>query len=187
MVFSPSKYFFYSLKRYITFNVFSTISVTGFKDVKFHVKGDVDNYSNKDIDDILEELAEMLKCEKWDILVNGVLPSMSFILVLLIKEAFTRRLNALDDQDCKKLGRLNIDYLIVDHELFLLDSSKGKPKAVFFLKILIIPSRNLLRRGIASLMCVCAYVCVSSSAKKQDLKKKPCTDIYQTTYTYLAW
>lgn len=101
--------------------------------MKFHVKGDVDNYSNKEIDDILEELAEMLNCEKWDILVNGVLPSMSFILVLLIKEDFTWRLNALDEQDCKKLGRLNIDYLIVDDELFLLDSSKGKPKAVIFL------------------------------------------------------
>lgn len=100
--------------------------------MKFHVKGDVDNYSNEDIDDILEELAEMLKCEKWDILVNGVLPSMSFILVLLINEAFTWRFNALDEQDCKKLGSLNIDYLIVDDELFLLDSSKGKPKSGYF-------------------------------------------------------
>lgn len=100
--------------------------------MKFHVKGDVDIYSNEDIDDILEELAEMLKCEKWDILVNGVLPSMSFILVLLINEAFTWRFNALDEQDCKKLGSLNIDYLIVDEELFLLDSSKGKPKSGYF-------------------------------------------------------
>lgn len=122
---------FYSLKRYITFNVFSTISATGFKDVKFHVKGDVDNYSKKDIDDILEELAEMLKCEKSDIFVNGVLPSMSFILVVSINEAFTWRLNALDEQDCKKLGRLNIDYLVVDDELFLLDSSKGK-RLIFY-------------------------------------------------------
>lgn len=91
------KYFFYFLKRYIIFNVFFIILVIGFKDVKFYVKGDVDNYFNKDIDDILEEFVEMFKCEKWDILVNGVLLLMSFIFVFLIKEVFIRRLNVLDD------------------------------------------------------------------------------------------
>lgn len=65
--------------------------------MKFYVKGDVDNYFNKDIDDILEEFVEMFNCEKWDILVNGVLLLMSFIFVFLIKEVFIWRLNVLDE------------------------------------------------------------------------------------------
>lgn len=98
--------------------------------MKFHVQGDVDKYSKKEIDDILEGIAEMLNCEKRDILVNGVLPSMSFILVLLINEAFTLKLNALGEQDCKKLRRLKIDYFVIDRNRFLLESSKGKSKVV---------------------------------------------------------
>lgn len=94
--------------------------------MKFHVKGDVDNYSKKEIDDILEGVAEMLDCEKRDILVNGVLPSMSFIIVLSINEAYIWRLNFLSKQDCNKLRRLNIDYLIVDKYLFFFESPKGK-------------------------------------------------------------
>lgn len=94
------------------------------------MKGDVDNYSNKEIDKILDEVAEMLECEKRDILVNGVLPSKSFILVLSMNEAYTWKFNSLNEQDCTTLRRLNIDYLIVDEDLFLLESSKGKSKAV---------------------------------------------------------
>lgn len=101
--------------------------------MKFHVKGDVDNFSQKEIDAILEEVAEILACEKWDILVNGVLPSMSFILVLLINEAFIEILDVLNEQDCDKLRRLNIDYFIIDEDIFWVESSKGKSNVGTFI------------------------------------------------------
>lgn len=97
------------------------------------MKGDVDKYSKKEIDDILEGIAEVLNCEKRDILVNGVLPSMSFILVLLIDKAYTLKLNALDEQDCKKFRGLKIDYFVIDKTRFLLEYSKGKSKVVSYL------------------------------------------------------
>lgn len=132
MVFNSTKYFSIIKNgiHVLHLTYVSIISVTGFKNVKFHVKGDVDNYSKKEIDDILEGVAEILDCEKRDILVNGVLPSMSFIIVLSINEAYIWRLDVLSKQDCNKLRRLNIDYLIVDEYLFFLESPKGKSKMV---------------------------------------------------------
>lgn len=139
MVFNSTKYFSIIKNGILHLTYVSIISVTGFKNVKFHVKGDVDNYSKKEIDEILEGVAEMLDCEKRDILVNGVLPSMSFIIVLSINEAYIWRLNVLSKQDCNKLRRLNIDYLIVDQYRFFFESTKGKMvnyfiKHVFFLR-----------------------------------------------------
>lgn len=129
MVFNSTKYF-PTIKNGIQITYVSIISVIGFKNVKFHVKGDVDNYSKKEIDDILEAVAEMVDCEKRDILVNGVLPSMSFIIVLFFNEAYVRRLTFRIKQDCNKLRRLNIDYFIVGEYLFFLESPKGKSKMV---------------------------------------------------------
>lgn len=137
MVFNSTKYFSIIKNGILHLTYVSIISVTGFKNVKFHVTGDVDNYSKKEIDDILEGVAEMLDCEKRDILVNGVLPSMSFIIVLSINEAYIWRLNVLSKQDCNKLRRLNIDYLIVDQYRVFFESTKGEMvnyfiKHVFF-------------------------------------------------------
>lgn len=130
VVFNSTKYFSTIKNGIFHITHVSIISVTGFKNVKFHVKGDVDKYSKKEIDDILEGITEVLNCEKRDILVNGVLPSLSFILVLLIDKAYTLKLHALDEQDCKKFRGLKIDYFVIDKTRFLLESSKGKSKVV---------------------------------------------------------
>lgn len=122
--------------------------------MKFHVKGDVDNFSQKEIDTILEEVAEILACEKGDILVNGVLPSMSFILVLLINEAFIERLDVLNEQDCDKLRRLNIDYFIIDEDIFWVESSKGKSNVGTFILLSIFFTKTSANSGLR----LCLYM-----------------------------
>lgn len=93
--------------------------------MKFHIKGNLDDYTRQDIDDIVEEVADMLECEKRNILVNGVLHSSSFLLVLSIKETYVWKLPCMNEQDKMKLQRLNIDYLMIGEEVIVLDGSKG--------------------------------------------------------------
>lgn len=107
---------------------FEATSEQGNVNVKFHIKGNLDDYTRQDIDDIVEEVADMLECEKRNILVNGVLHSSSFLLVLSIKETYVWKLSCMNEQDKMKLQRLNIDYLMIGEEVIVLDGSKGSGK-----------------------------------------------------------
>lgn len=100
-------------------------------DVKFHIKGNLDDYTRQAIDDIVQEVADMLECEKRNILVNGVLHSSSFLLVLSIKETYVWKLSCMNEQDKVKLQRLNIDYLMFGEEVIALTGSKGNYQTFF--------------------------------------------------------
>lgn len=107
---------------------FEATSEQGSVDVKFHIKGNLDDYTRQAIDDIVQEVADMLECEKRNILVNGVLHSSSFLLVLSIKETYVWKLSCMNEQDKVKLQRLNIDYLMFGEEVIALSGSKGNGK-----------------------------------------------------------
>lgn len=94
--------------------------------MKFHIKGDLNNYSKQQIENIMDEVAAMLDCEEGDILESGVKESSSFMLVLSIKKSCMHILFTLGKQDRLKLRKLNIDYFIVDKETIILDSENGK-------------------------------------------------------------
>lgn len=94
--------------------------------MKFHIQGNLTDYSKNQIENITDEVAAMIECEDGDILLNGVMESASFLLVFSIKESYTHRLFILGKQDRLKLKKLNIDYIIVDKETICLDSQNGK-------------------------------------------------------------
>lgn len=94
--------------------------------VKFHVKGDLQNYTKKQIQDIVHVVADILHCKEEDIGIQGLQKSQSFILILSIKKDLTWKLSVINEADLLKFDRLNIDYLIVRERLILLKSSRGK-------------------------------------------------------------
>lgn len=93
--------------------------------MKFHIQGDINNYSKEQIEFIREEVAAMLECDDGDILENGAMEALSFMLLLSIKETYTHKLFTLGKQDRLKLRKLNIDYFIVDKETIILESENG--------------------------------------------------------------
>lgn len=101
--------------------------------MRFHIQGNLTEYSKNQIEKITDEVAAMLECEDGDILENGVMESASFLLVLSIKESYTHKLFILGKQDRLKLKKLNIDYIIVDKETIFSDSENGKYLMVILL------------------------------------------------------
>lgn len=94
--------------------------------MQFHVQGDLNNYTKEDIQNIVETVAGILNCRTDEILINGVRHSRSFMLVLSLKDIYTRKLMTLSEQDCRHLTKLRIDYFILNQQIFPLASSKGK-------------------------------------------------------------
>lgn len=105
--------------------IFSHV-VNGYKDVQFHVQGDVSGYTKEYIDHVIKTVAVILRCKEEDVLLNGAQHSKSFLLSLSIKEPYIRKLLALEEKDRLKLRRLNIDYLIIDGEILDIEIPKGK-------------------------------------------------------------
>lgn len=105
--------------------IFISFSVTGYINLKVHVNGDLNEYNQKQIDAIIEEIAQILNQDKRNIRIISVKQSTSFLLVLSIKEADTRKLLFMSEENQLKLRKLNIDYMIVDKEILILDRSKG--------------------------------------------------------------
>lgn len=101
-------------------------SENGYTNVQFHVQGDLNNYTKEDIRNIVETVAGILNCSTDKILVNGVLHSRSFMLVLSLKDIYTSKLMTISEQDCHHLTRLHIDYFILNQKIFQLASLKGK-------------------------------------------------------------
>lgn len=97
----------------------------GYKNVEFHIKGELDDYTKEHQKIIVEVVADILGCETQEIFVNGVKPSNSFILVLSIKEVYAWKLRKMNHRDCIRLMELNIDYFNVDLNIFFLHNLEG--------------------------------------------------------------
>lgn len=93
--------------------------------MQFHIQGDITNYSKKHIDDIVVTVASILHCNQYDILVNGLKHSESFMLLLSLQKRYIWKLSVLDKHDCIKLVKLNIDYIILDQNKISLKNSEG--------------------------------------------------------------
>lgn len=100
--------------------------VNGYKDVQFHVQGDVSGYTKDYINHVIKTVAVILRCKEEDVLLNGAQHSKSFLLSLSIKEPYVRKLLALEVKDRLKLRGLNIDYLIIDGNILDIEIPKGK-------------------------------------------------------------
>lgn len=97
----------------------------GYQNVLFHVKGNLSDYSLERIAEIKETVANLLKCTSEEILIGGVCPSSSFLLLLSIKDTYLCKLLALEQCDKDTLTKLDIDYIIVDLIVINLEPSKG--------------------------------------------------------------
>lgn len=97
----------------------------GYKKVKFHVEGNISNYTVDQIRTIKETVAAIVGCDNEEIHLNGFCNSTSFFLVLLIKERYVNGLLNMKQQDGEKLVNLNINYIIVDSNHVYLKYPKG--------------------------------------------------------------
>lgn len=98
----------------------------GFKEVKFHVQGNLKDYNHEQIDIIKETVATLLRCTLDDIFVSGFDHSSSFFVIISIRQIYIKYLFAIDDNDKEKLIGLHIDYFIIDCKTVYLKRSKGK-------------------------------------------------------------
>lgn len=96
----------------------------GFKNVKFHVEGNISDYSKEDIKKIKDTVAVILKCTADDISISGICQATSFFVVISIKAKYKRNLLSLVASDREKICRLNIDYFIVDSTFVRLTRGK---------------------------------------------------------------
>lgn len=100
----------------------------GYKNVKFHVGGNLSDYTTEDIQKIKETVAVILKCTEDDIIMSGIYQATSFFVVISIKQEYKRKLISMVTSDKEKLIGLNIDYFIVDFKTVYL----GIPKVKYF-------------------------------------------------------
>lgn len=101
-------------------------SENGYKNVQFHIQGNLNDYSKEQIEHIVEAVADIVECETQDISVTGVKPSNSFFLVLSLKEDYTWKLSEMNEQNRSRLLMLNIDFFVIDLKTIVLQSSEGK-------------------------------------------------------------
>lgn len=114
-----------------SFALFKKNLDNGFKNVQFHIQGDLNDYTKEHIEHIVEVVADILECETQEIFVNGVKPSSSFFLVLSLKEVYTRKLSEVNEQDRLRLIKLYIDFIIVDLNTIFLQSLEGKSYFIY--------------------------------------------------------
>lgn len=94
--------------------------------MKFHVNADLKYYTKEKIQDIVQVVADILRCKKEDIEIHSFEHSQSFILTLSIKKNYKWKMSDLNAEERQKLLRLDVDFLIVGKETLVLDPSKGK-------------------------------------------------------------
>lgn len=104
----------------------SFIIENGFKKVKFHVQGDMKEYTKREIELIRKTVVELLKCKAKDIFVSGLDHSSSFFVIVSIREDYIRNLFELEEHDEEKLASLRINCFIVDCVTVYLNVHKGK-------------------------------------------------------------
>lgn len=97
-----------------------------FKGAKFHVQGNLSEYSKRQIEKIKETVASIVGCSPKEIHENGYHKSSSFFVVLSMKEPFTRKLLSMEQDEKDNLFQLNIDYIIVDNDIIYLEHLQGK-------------------------------------------------------------
>lgn len=97
----------------------------GFRNVQFHVNGNISCYTPVEIRRIKETVAAIVGCKLTEIDVNGYRHSSSFLAVLSIEKKYVRKLLTMKQEEKDKLSRLNIDYFIVDFITVYLQSPKG--------------------------------------------------------------
>lgn len=97
----------------------------GYKKVKFHVQGNISNYTADQIRTIKETVAAIIGCDNEEIHLNGFYKSDSFFVVLSMKERYVNGLFNIKQQDKEKLILLNIHYFIVDSNYVYLKNYKG--------------------------------------------------------------
>lgn len=90
------------------------------------MRGNLTEYSTKQVKKIKETVAAILECSPEEIIVIGYCPSNSFFVVLSIKDAYLSKLLKIGHSDKYKLSKLNIDYLIIDLFIFYIEPLKGK-------------------------------------------------------------
>lgn len=93
--------------------------------MQIYIQDDFRSLAGKEIQEIVKIIAAMLNCNQDDILVVGVYPSGSVILVLSVKEKYACKCTALNEEDSQKLRRLKVDHFIVDEKTILLEMSTG--------------------------------------------------------------
>lgn len=97
----------------------------GRKNVEFHIKGELKDYSREEIKSIVDVVADILDCKVEEIRVSGVRPSASFYLVLSINENDAQKLLYMNEEDRLRLTKFNIDNLIVDENTITINSENG--------------------------------------------------------------
>lgn len=71
-----------------------------------------------------------MNCGIEEILVNGVEFLISFFLVFLLKEVYILKLLNMNEKDCLRLMKFNIDFLSVDENIIILNSLNGNLKII---------------------------------------------------------
>lgn len=113
------------LSVFLFLTCFINYTENGFKNVQFHVKGNLSCYTPVEIRRIQETVAEIVGCNSTEIVVSGYRHSSSFLAVLSIEKKHVKKLLTMKQQEKDKLSRLNIDFFIVDFIKVYLQSPKG--------------------------------------------------------------
>lgn len=103
----------------------------GFKNVQFHVRGNLSEYSPIQIEKIKETVAVIVGCSSRDVHVGGFVPSTSFLVVLSLIEIYLEKLFNMEQWQKDRLIEVDIDYIIVDLKIIYIDSSKGNSFDLF--------------------------------------------------------
>lgn len=87
--------------------------------------GNLNDYGPEQIENIKTTVASIVECSSEEILIGGFCPSSSFVVVLSIREMYSKRLFNLNQEDKEKLSRLDIDYFIIDLKVVFFESLAG--------------------------------------------------------------
>lgn len=88
--------------------------------------GEFADYGSRQIEKMKATVAAAVGCSSDKILVGGICPSSSFLLVLSIKNAYVGKLLEIGQEYKAKLKKLNVDYFIIDLTIVHLECPKGK-------------------------------------------------------------
>ncbi|XP_062618762.1 uncharacterized protein LOC134280370 [Saccostrea cucullata] len=86
---------------------------TGFKHVQLHVEKDFKNFTDMEMDNIVDTVAAIVGCDKSCIELVSVRPNRSFIIVLSMKAKFARILEQKGSFGLTRLLTYNVDWIKV--------------------------------------------------------------------------
>lgn len=110
----------------IIYKMFHLYPEKGFRNVQFHVRGNLSAYTPSEIKKIKQTVAAIVGCNSEEIYVNGYNHSTSFFVILSMNEKYVRRLLTMHQHDKDKLRRQNIDYFIFDFMTVYIECATGK-------------------------------------------------------------